>query len=331
MAAETIDRRTGPADLGRLRHWVFVATNRWLVAGALGGLVFGGIVLGGSVGAVDFRNLVSQADVTRRLFQALILNLITAVTLVVTINQIVLSQEVAATSEQRDRLEEALNFRGDVAERIEPPVSPTAPAALFAELLRAVGTHAEAMQRAIPAGASDACQEDVHALGEQLVDRVAPRIDALSEAEWATFEVLGEALRFDNSSALYEARRLAGRYDEEFSPGLAAAHAGLTETLGHYALAREYFKSLYIQRELIDLSRGMIVTAVPGLLATLLGLLFLDATSFPGSILGIETLLLVVAAATTLAVLPFLLLLAYVLRLGMVTEFNLAVGPFEVD
>ncbi len=143
--------------------------------------------------------------------------------------------------------------------------------------------------------------------------------------------MLGEAPRFDTSSAWYRARRLAGKYDAEFSPALATAHAGLTETLGQVALARKYFESLDIQRELVDLSRGMIAGAVSGLLGTVRGLQFLDATSVPGVLVGIDRLLLVVAAVCALAVLPFLLLHAYVLRLGMVRKFNLAVGPFEVD
>ncbi|MFB6270208.1 MAG: hypothetical protein ABEH83_09710, partial [Halobacterium sp.] len=92
--------------------------------------------------------------------------------------------------------------------------------------------------------------------------------------------------------------------------------------------AREHFKTLYFQWELSELSRQLLYAAVPALAAAIAALLLFDPAQFPGATLGVSHALVVVSAAATVAVLPFALLLAYILRIITVTKRTLSIGPF---
>ena len=55
---------------------------------------------------------------------------------------------------------------------------------------------------------------------------------------------------------------------------------------------------------------------------------FFDAADYAGTVAGLDTVVVAVAAATTLALLPFVLLIAYVVRIATVTKHTLSIGPF---
>ena len=57
-------------------------------------------------------------------------------------------------------------------------------------------------------------------------------------------------------------------------------------------------------------------------------IVFFDPAPYEGTVFGVETLVVVVAAATALSLVPFLLLLAYILRIATVTKHTLSIGPF---
>jgi hypothetical protein len=138
---------------------------------------------------------------------------------------------------------------------------------------------------------------------------------------------LRAALAFRYGPRLHEAQRLRGAHD--LDPATADALNDVEETLILFGPAREHIKTLYFQWELIDLSRAVLYAAVPALAVTTSMLLFAtDTGSVTGTILGIDALLLTVAAAATVGLLPFALLLSYILRIATVAKRTLAIGPF---
>jgi hypothetical protein len=56
--------------------------------------------------------------------------------------------------------------------------------------------------------------------------------------------------------------------------------------------------------------------------------LLFDVENYPGTVLGLDVGVLIVAAATAVAVAPFAVLLSYVLRIATITRRTLAIGPF---
>ncbi len=94
--------------------------------------------------------------------------------------------------------------------------------------------------------------------------------------------------------------------------------------------AREHFKTFYFQWELINLSYAILYTAIPALLVSFAMILFFDPGFVSGTILGTNTVLVVVCVAVTIGIIPFVVLFAYILRISTVAKRTLAVGPFTL-
>ena len=137
------------------------------------------------------------------------------------------------------------------------------------------------------------------------------------------------ALNFNYSWKLYEARRLAREHEAVLGGEARQAVDDLIEVLEFFGPAREHFKTLYFQWELINLSRAMLYAAVPALVVTASMILYVDgAATVVGSTAGVDNLVWVVAGASAVALVPFLVLVSYVLRIATVAKRTLAIGPF---
>lgn len=106
------------------KFWLLLNANRWLVAAGISGGVFLALAIIGQLHPIGPPALFSQADPIETLFQGLLTAIITGVTLVLTLSQLVLSQEQGPVGDQRERMEGAMAFRKDVEDVIEQPVVP---------------------------------------------------------------------------------------------------------------------------------------------------------------------------------------------------------------
>lgn len=313
----------------RSTAWAYVLfdANRQVVAGGLLlGVFFSLVCL--AVLFPDPTAAIRSGDAAETVFQPFIGTTITGVTLVLTLNQLVLSQELGAVGDQRDRMDGAMAFREDVATAIDTPVSPARPAQFLRALVEVAGDRAAALQTALPETADPELSAAVTELTDSLTanaDRVAGSLDG---AQFGSFAVLSAALNFNYSWKIFAARRISDRHADSLDPAAAAALDELIAVLKLFGPAREHFKTLYFQWDLISLSRQLLVVAVPALLVSTVMIGFFDAADYTGMIVGLDTVVVVVAAATTLALLPFVLLIAYVVRIATVTKHTLSIGPF---
>lgn len=321
------DRLRERAAGSRLTLWVALEADRWHITALVLAVVFCVLVGVGTLtpgGAAALRT----GDPVETLFQGLLTATITGVTLVLTLNQLVLSQELGAVGDQRDRMDGAMAFREDVATAIDTPVSPARPAQFLRALVEVAGDRAAALQTALPETADPELSAAVAELTDSLTanaDRVAGSLDG---AQFGSFAVLSAALNFNYSWKIFAARRISDRHADSLDPAAAAALDELIAVLKLFGPAREHFKTLYFQWDLISLSRQLLVVAVPALLVSTVMIGFFDAADYTGTIVGLDTVVVVVAAATTLALLPFVLLIAYVVRIATVTKHTLSIGPF---
>ncbi len=321
------DTMRGRAVESSWKLWVLLDADRWLAtAGVLAGL-FGVLVLVSAFAPVPLRTVLGQSDPTETLFQALVGAIITGVTLVVTITQLVLSQELGAAGDQRERMEGAMQFRTDVAEVVDAPVSPAEPAAFLQSLVDATRARAEELATAVET--NDHVREQINSYTDGLEATAAHVHERLADAEFGTFDVLNAALDYNYSWKIYEGKRLQSEYGSSLSEDADVALDDLLETLQLFGPAREHIKTLYFQWELINLSRSILYAALPALVVAIGGVLFLDSPgAITGTTLGVDNLVWVVSAATTIALAPFSILLAYVLRIATIAKRTLAIGPF---
>jgi len=314
------------ADQSRWKLWLLLEADRWLVTAVLLAVVFASFLAVGYLSPTA-ENAIRTSDSVDTLFQGFLTATITGVTLVLTLNQLVLSQELGAVKDQRERMEGAMSFREDVADAIEAPVSPSRPAQLLRALVQVAGERAAEIEDAV-AESDDDLRAAVTDLTDSLVenaDRVAVGLD---DARFGEFDVISSALNFNYSWKVFAARRIRETYGDALGEDASATLDRLIEVLELFGPAREHFKTLYFQRELIDLSRRILVASLPALIVSGVMIAFFNDTAYSATVFGVETLVLVIAVAATVSVFPFLVLLAYVMRIATVTKHTLSIGPF---
>jgi hypothetical protein len=322
------DRFRERAEPNRWKLWFLMNADRGLVTGLLVVLVFA-VLAGAGILSPGAESAVRTSDSVGTLFQALVAATLTGVTLVLTLNQLVLSQELGAAGDQRDRMEGAMGFRAEVADVVDAPVSPSRPAQFLRALVEVSAQRARDLQEAVAEADEAQLREDVDHLVGSLVENAQEVSRGLDDARFGEFDVISSALDFNYSWKIFAARRIRAQHGDRLGEEAAAALDELVEVLTLFGPAREHFKTLYFQRELIDLSRHILAAGIPALLVSgYMVLYFNDALAYGTLAGGVAVLVPLLAAATTAALVPFLVLLAYVLRIATVTKHTLSIGPF---
>ncbi len=296
-----------------------------LATGVLG-LVYAAVVVAGALDPVPLRLAVERSDPVETLFQALLTAVVTSVTLVVTVNQLVLSQELGPLGDQRERLEGATSVRRDAARVAGEPAAPRAPAPFLRSLVQTAGARAETLAGAVDErdGTAEQFTRPLRADAEGAATR-------LDDTRFRTFGTLRAALSFDYSRHLHAGRRLRSERGATLSPAASDALEDALEALALFGAGREHVKTLYFQWELIQLSREVLYAAVPALVTGVLGIVVLaDAGTVTGTLLGVDALVWAVGAGVAVALAPFALLFAHVLRIATVARRTLAVSPFDL-
>ena len=329
------------ADQSRLRGWVLLSGDRWVLATGVLGVYGLGVLVAAAF--LPEQVLVEIDDPIETLFQALVTATITGVTLVVSINSLVLSQELGPVGDQRDRMAGAMSFRRDVEDELGIDVAAATPAGLLRELVAAASERAQALSSAVETTVGD--DERVTAYAEELEHHAAATASALSEVQFGSFGVVSAALNFNYSWKIYEARRLRAAFESPAAdrtgstpepaanrpptdPEVAEALDDIVSVLLLFGAAREHVKTLYFQSNLVELSRAMLYTAVPSLVVATNVLLFHGVLgTFSATTLGIAHYVWIVAVASAIALAPFAILLSFVLRIGTVAKRTLSIGP----
>jgi hypothetical protein len=320
------DRMRERAEGNTLVLYLLLEADRQLLAAAVSLALFAVLVAAGTLHPTPAETLLTRGDSVETLFQALTAGLITAVTLVLTLSQLILSQELGAVGDQRERMEGSMSFRSDVADAIDREVSPAEPSAFLGALVATTADQARAALDELdgPASETERLRDYLRGLAAD-ADDVAARLEG---TEFGSFGVLHAALDYDYSRKLHTGRWFRANEGETLSSEARDALARLTNTLALYGPAREHVKTLYFQWALAELSRWVLYLAMPALAVTIGSLLFLDPQDLLGVTAGVPDALLVVSAAVTLSVVPFTLLLTWILRIVTVTKRTLAIGPF---
>ncbi|EMA22170.1 hypothetical protein [Haloarcula argentinensis] len=328
-SGESSDTMRGRAAGDTRLLWFLLDADRWIVTAFLSGVLFFGVLAAGHLHPTPAMTLLTRGDPVETLFQALITGTITAVTLVLTLNQLVLSQELGAVGDQRERMDGSMQFRADVADAIDTPVSPAEPSAFLRSLVRGTAERAENAQNAAEGAALD---DDLSALLSNYLADVTSNADRVTDqldgGTFGEFDVVKAALNYNYSWKLYAGRRIREAYADELTDEVDDSLAELVETLELFGPAREHFKTLYFQWELSDLSRTLLYVAIPALTVAITSLLFLDVQDFVGVTAGVSDALWLLAVTVTGSLLPFTVLISYVLRIVTITKRTLAIGPF---
>ncbi|WP_137285492.1 hypothetical protein [Halorussus salinisoli] len=314
-------------ELNQPYSWFLFGGNRLVVASLVAVSVFVAFILISIVTFPSLPVLLRSADTIETMFSATIGTIVTGTTLVVTISQLVISQEIGPLGDQRQRMSDAMDFRTYATDLFEDPPEAD-PAQFLGQLLEATERRADALDAQLAATDDEDLHQQVAALLDSLRTNVETVVVELDEAQFGTFDVVDAALDFNYDWKIYQIERLTDEFADSLGEDDHEAFHDLETALTMFGPAREYIKTLYFQWELIDLSRYILYAAVPALVVAGSMVAFVSGETVPGVTLGVPNITWVVGAAFTITLVPFLTFLSYILRIVFVAKHTLAVGPF---
>jgi hypothetical protein len=320
--ADTMWDRAGES---RLKIIFLISLNRWLVVGTLSSIGFVSLLVLTVAGPANVRNVVA-GDALGAVFGSLIIAIVTSVTLVLTVSQIVLSEQIGELKDQREYLKGEVEFRDEIEDLSDSDVVPVEPNEFFRLLLAMVETRAKTIVRSVDdAGRTDELGA-VLAYADAVIAHSRSVSDDLEGAEFGSFTVLLPVLHYNYAWKIHAARALQQKYD--LPPAADESFDELIRILRHFAPAREYFKTHYFQWEIVNSARGTLYGAMPALAVAAYMVLAFDPAAVTGEVLGVELLYLLLAVTYVAVLLPFTVLLAYLLRILTVVKRTLDTGPF---
>ena len=225
-------------------------------------------------------------------------------------------------------MQDEVAFRGFVEEAAGVGVSPATPAGFLRTLIRGVEDEATRVRERL----TDDPETEATTQIAEFVDAVSDhsqQIDAnLQTAEFGTFEVTSAILDYNYSWKVRTGRRLQDKHAEAISKQANEALDDLIQNVQLFGPARQYFKLMYYQHELIDVSRVLLSTVMPALAVSLYMGFASSMQQFSGTILGVNTTFLVISFVAMIALFPFAVLIAFTFRLITVSQRTLTIGPF---
>lgn len=259
---------------------------------------------------------VSKTGPMRNLFAGVVTGVFTVVSIILAINQLVLSRVFGSPEELAGRMEGTRSFRRSVERHADLDAAPTDPGAFLSALVRALGEHADRLGESTTSEEVREYAGDIRTYADGVADDL--------EGTRATFPVLSAVLRDSYSGRLRRARELrrALDLDAEAASGLET----VVELLKSVGVARQYFKTIYVQQELAQLSRLLMYLGVPALVVAAVTVLLYARPG--GPVLSGFALRAFVAAALTVSFAPLVVLLSYVLRIATIARLTATVGPF---
>ena len=320
----------GPRGVN-IRSWILLEANRLAVTGALLTLTIVTILALGTAWTIEVHVLLTETQAVQTVLNTLMSGIILLVSIVVSINSIVLSYDLTDVSAQRERIEGTREFHLALDRFADANRDPTDPQTFLQVMAQSIQQRAKKL-KSITEGADEELAQDIEEHARVVAETVGQLETEIDSGRGGDFGVLWLGLQADYGPMINESRKLSNRYRDAFSEEHEEVIDELVEALELFATGREYFKTLYYSREAADLSRTLLVVSLPSILVTTLTILAINANMLPEVwLFGLPPLLTFVAISFTIALMPFIVLTAYMLRMATVARRTAGGGPFGLD
>lgn len=275
---------------------------------------------------LDLLGLAPLADVqaTFYVYGGLIGGNLTLVTVVVSINQLLLSRQLESPGELRNDIKQVIDYR-ETVEDAAGEIVPVQPMGFLRILVENTREEAQNVGGLVAGTGRESRYEEIDDFVSRLTDHFDRVDELLQRSGTDTFAVLSATLTTNYAREINRIRRLRAAYDGELDEETHERLGRLVERLEEIDVARQYFKSIYLQQELSKLSRILLYAGLPAeavAVAMLLAFTADPGTAFDG--------MLRAAVPVTLAVsfLPLAVLTSFILRTATVTQRTAATVPF---
>lgn len=314
------------ANESRLKLWIMLGANRLVITGLVASFVFGALVAVGTEFYPPGVTHLQSARTIETIFSTMLGAIITVTTLVVTISQLVISEENGPLGDQHERMSNTMDVRTYTRELIERPV-PADPSAFLRHIISTSEEHARELRETVAENDDDELREEVSEFTNSLLENAQQVRSQLDGAGFGSFEVLFAALNYNYGWKIFQVERIAYDHGESLTDRDRELLDELKTTLSMFGPAREHIKTLYFEWALINLSQLILYISVPAVIVAGAMLTFVDSASILGATFGITHVTLLVSGALTVTLLPFLLLVSYIARVATIAKRTLAIGP----
>ncbi|MFT4947523.1 MAG: hypothetical protein ACI8TL_001767 [Natronomonas sp.] len=162
--ANTMRERLGES---RIKLWMLLRADRLVVSSILTGAVFVAFVIAVAVLHPPLARQIESGDMIDTMFSTMITVIVTGTTLVVTIGQLVLSQENGPLGDQRERMSNSMDFRDFTEELIGSP-SPVEPSEFLQQIVGVTAERTTALREATGENDDESLRKEVDAFAESV-------------------------------------------------------------------------------------------------------------------------------------------------------------------
>lgn len=312
-------------------RWVLLDGNRLAVSAALLTGVYIAFMLSGTVYTFELRRLLTETPAVQTILSSLLSGIILLVSIVVSINSIVLSHDITSLQDQEDRIGGVLEYRWQIGQLTDSRESPSDPASFLALMTEVLRERAAALEE-VSEGSDEEFAQAVKEHAKSINDTIERLGQPVNTDGGAEFGVLWRGLEVEYGPHINRSRRIKSTYGETSSSEFGDRMDDLVEAFKLFATGKEYFKTLYYTQEVSQLSRVLLVVALPAIVITATSILAINAQLLPDVwILGLPPLLSFVATTITISLAPYLVLTSYMLRLSTVARETGTSGPFSLS
>ncbi len=319
----------GPHETS-VKQWLLLRANRVTVSAAILVGVFC-VLLGTSlIWPFEMQNLLTETTAVQTLFNTLLGGIVLLVTIVVSINSIVLSQDLTSLDTQTERVESTMEFQKTIESVADVDTCPTQPAAFLHLMLDTVLHRVQKLHEAIEDQPDDTFHQELAEYLHLLEGYTNLADQRLAAADPDSITVLIAGLQYDYAGAIHSTRDLRARYEENLNETQREALDDLVEVLKLFAIGHEYFKSLFYMREFGKLSKALLYVSLPVIVIISYVVLAISAGEYPvdSPFQYVPATTVFTMAAYTIALAPYIVLTAFILRSATVASRSLAAGPF---
>lgn len=311
----------GHAPDARLREWVLLDGHRGVVAGITAAIVLAILT------PVSVLVPLTDSQPVFYVFGGLISGNLTIITVVVSINQLLLSQELKTPDELRAQIEGVVDYREDVEDTFEG-VAPAEPLGFLRLLVEKVRQTAQQLGGLTFTETPEGISDDIERIVSRVTDHADLVDDLLQKSDASTFTVLSTTLTTNYARDINQLRQLRVRYGDQLPAHVDESIDDLVDRLRDVDIARQYFKTIYLQQELASLSRYLFYAGFPSITAVVVAVLLFTAND--GAAVPSQYAPLIVSCGITAGLVPLIVLFTFILRTATVTRRTAATVPFTV-
>lgn len=326
-----VDKQPEQPIRNRLRTakvWLFVDVSRWYLTAGLAVGIYATTLLVGVFGPASVQQYLLDGTSITDAYIDLQSAIITVIVIVLAINQLVLSPEFGSVGKQQQRLDEILTLRQDVEENADIISSPTEPPQFLRTITEATRQHLTTLEEATT-DSDEPLSSHLTELVRDMREEIDPVSDSLTDQRFGQIELLGVSTHYNTNHHINQIRKTRRMYERKLTDVQLETLDTLMTAVKNFEIAREYFRTRYLQTQFIRFSNAILFTGLPGLAVAHYSVGVIGPDILTGTTFGIRNLLWFEAGTFTIIMIPVLVVVSYIARINTLAKTSILIGPFS--